>query len=307
MEDEHLQILTALTSIPGFHRKMIRRLIAFWATKSVSPMEAWGRKRRWKEEAELLTEEQRTSWSDFRKRWSVESCCENLLTQGIEVIGVDHFPELLREVDDPPFLLFAKGNRACLRPTHVAVVGSRTPTRYGQWATQKIVAQLIQHDVSIVSGFMVGIDYQSHQVAVSVGGRSVGVLGFGFGEMYPSHLRRAALEFLEAGNLFVTEYPPGLPPSKWQFPERNRIVAGLSAATLVVEARENSGSLITAQCALDAGRVVGAVPGAIDNVYSQGTHLLLRQGALLVTSGEDILEELGLIPSQKGQKNPKSP
>jgi len=307
MEDRQLQILTALVSIPGFNRKLIRRLLLLWEKKGISAAEAWSRKRRWKAESESLSDEQQESWSDFRKQWTPAEYWESLLSQGIEILGQEQFPELLREIDDPPLLLFAKGNRECLRPAHVAVVGSRTPTRYGQWATQKIVAQLIQHDVSIVSGFMVGIDYQSHQVAVSVGGRSIGVLGFGFGEMYPSHLRRAAAEFLEAGNLFVTEYPPGLPPSKWQFPERNRVVAGLSAATLVVEARENSGSLITAQCAVDAGRVVGAVPGAIDNVYSQGTHLLLRQGALLVTSGEDILEELGLITPKKGQKNLKSP
>lgn len=307
MDNSFLQVMTALISTSSFNRKTIRQLLKFWNEKGVTPAEAWNRKRRWKEESLLLTEEQRHTWADFRNRCTPEGFWETILAKGIEVLGPDQFPPLLREVVDSPLLLFAKGNKACLRPTHISVVGSRTPTRYGQWATQKIVAQLIEHDVSIVSGFMVGIDYQSHQVAASVGGRSVGVLGFGFGEMYPAHLRRAAAEFLEAGNLFVTEYPPGVPPSKWQFPERNRVVAGFSAATVVVEARENSGSLITAQCAVDVGRVVGAVPGAIDNVYSQGTHLLLRQGALLVTSGEDILEELGLITPKMGLKDQKSP
>lgn len=298
-----LQILTALTAIPYMGRITIRRLLECWAEKQLLPTEAWSNKRRWKSKSFELTTQQRDELKKFEQKWTVQSYWEHLQSLGIGVLAEKDFPVLLQQITDPPLLLFTKGNADCLRPVHIAVVGSRTPTRYGQWATQRVVAQLLEKDVSIVSGFMVGIDYQSHQVAVSVGGRSIGVLGFGFGAMYPSHLRKAAQEFLEAGNLFVTEYPPGLPPNPGQFPARNRIVAGLSAATLVIEAKESSGSLITAQCALEAGRVVGAVPGPIDSVYSQGTHLLLRQGALLVRSGMDVFEELnGVNAPQKAVK-----
>jgi len=307
MQDQTLLSTAALLAVPGFHRTLIRKLLSCWNKREASPAEAWQRTRLWKDEQEILSEAQQSAWKAFRKEWGIEGYYEFLKEKEIEVVSPSQFPQLLQHISDPPLLLFLRGERECLEPLHVAVVGSRTPTRYGQWATQKIVSQLVQHQMTIVSGFMVGIDYQSHQAAVAVGGKSLGVLGFGFGEMYPAHLQKAALEFLDAGNALISEYAPGVPPNKWQFPERNRIVAGISAATLVVEARENSGSLITAQCALDEGRVVGAVPGAIDNVYSQGTHLLLRQGALLVTSGEDIVEELGLITPKKGQNRAESP
>jgi len=292
--EEKLKGMAALLAVPGFGRATVRELIKVWERKGFTVAEAWSQQTRWKYRGFELSEQQQVALNEFRQTWTVEGYWQHLHQGGVEVLPHWQFPELLQQITDPPLLLFLKGNIGCLRPTHIAVVGSRTPTRYGQWATQRIVSQLLEKDVSIVSGFMVGIDYQSHQVAVQVGGRSVGVLGFGWGKMYPRHLSRAAEEFLAAGNLFVTEYPPGFPPSPGQFPARNRIVAGLAAATLVVEAREKSGSLITAQCALEAGRVVGAVPGPIDSVYSQGTHFLLRQGALLVESGRDVLEELKL-------------
>lgn len=287
-----VETLAALLAVPSFTKLTVQKLVAGCLSLGVQPEELWQNSRRWKNSKFAFSEEQRASWNLFRQRWSLQGYAEYLDQLEVKVIGQRDFPLLLREAPDAPLLLFLQGNSICLKPPHVAVVGSRTPTRYGQWATQKIVAGLVARDVAIVSGFMVGIDYQSHQVAVKAGGRSVGVLGFGFGQMYPAHLKRAAADFLEKGNLFVTEYPPQTEPRPWQFAARNNIVAGLSAATVIVEAKAKSGSLITAQCALDAGRVVGAVPGPIDSVYSQGTHQLLKQGAVLICSGDDVWQEI---------------
>jgi DNA processing protein len=278
-----------------------------WAYHRCDPADAWGRKRRWKDETALLSEAQQQSWREFREKWTPGGYAEHLASQGVAVLGEHAFPDLLRQIDDPPVCLFMKGNVDCLRPVHIAVVGSRTPTRYGQYVTQRLVSGFIDADCAIVSGFMVGIDFQSHAVAQHCGGRSIGVLGYGFGEIYPRQLTRSAEEFLASGNLFVTEYAPGMPPIKGQFPQRNRIVAGLSAATVVVEAKESSGSLITAQYAIDNGRVVGAVPGPVDSLYSRGTHLLLRQGAVLVENSSNVLEEIGGISPKMTEKGLKTP
>ncbi len=289
-----IQAKAALIAVPGFGKQTVTRVLDILQKQRVTIGELWRNKHfNWKESLGL-TEPQWQSFQTFREEWTVTNYWQFLLEQNVAVLQPQEYPTLLQQISDLPLLLFTQGNKDCLKTPHVAVVGSRRPTRYGQWATQKIVSDLIVHDVVIVSGFMVGIDYQSHQTAVDLGGRSVGILGFGFGSMYPKHLSKAAEEFLTAGNLFVSEYPPGQPAAQGQFPARNRLVAGLSAATIVVEAQRKSGSLITARYALDYNRVIGAVPGPIDSLNSMGTNCLLKEGAVIVMNGEDIWQEIRL-------------
>jgi DNA processing protein len=289
---DHQLVLAGLLSLGDMHRKKVIKVLQAIKIQNSTLLEFWSSPRVF--DNEVLHEQLCEEIKKFKQKWSLTGYGEYLSQKNIVLITPDqpNYPQALLQLSDKPLLLFCKGNLDCLRPTHVAVVGSRRPTRYGQWVTQKLVTELSTKDISIVSGFMVGIDYQAHQSAQLNGMRSVGVLGFGFGAFYPAHLRRAAEEFLEAGMLFITEYPPGRSPSKIQFPERNRIVAGLSQATVVVEAQEKSGSLITAQYALDNNRIVAAVPGEIESVHSYGTNTLIQQGALLIIKGADLLAEL---------------
>lgn len=281
-----IKLVAALLAVPTVGYKTVTAILKEAKKRRLSEDEIW------KKAGEWLSDAQREQLQQFQRKWGVEQYWEWIKEQNVEVIPKWNFPKLLQQIDDCPLLLFARGSQECLKPQHVSIVGSRTPTRYGQWVTQKLVGEFVAKETAIVSGFMVGIDYQSHKSAITFGGKSIGVLGYGFGQVYPTHLERAAEEFLAEENLLLTEYPPGHQPSPGQFAARNRIVAGISAATIVVEAKQKSGSLITAQCALEAGRVVGAVPGPIDSVYSQGTHELLRQGAVLVSSAEDVIAQL---------------
>lgn len=289
-------LLISLLASPGCGRGRILKLFHLLSQKQLSPEDFWQKP----ENVFSLRgqfyglEEMLGGIQQFKKRWSVEGYWQYVESKGITVLTADDqaYPALLKQIPDYPLALFMKGNGLCLQQAGIAVVGSRRPTRYGQWVTQKLTADLAAYKTVIISGFMAGIDYQAHSAAVQCGLPSVGVLGFGFGQFYPAHLRRAADEFLSSGKLFVTEYPPNNPPTPGQFPARNRIVAGLSLATIVVEARQKSGSLITAQCALDYNRVVGAVPGPIDSALSCGTHYLIREGAVLVQSGKDVWNEL---------------
>lgn len=289
---DHQVVLAALLSLEEMSRRKALRVLAALKNKSSSLLDFWSQPKCI--DNEVVNTQLCEGIKKFKEIWSLSGYEEYLAQKDIVLVTPDQpiYPQALLELSDKPLLLFCKGNLECLCPTHVAVVGSRRPTRYGQWAAQKLVTELSVQDISIVSGFMVGIDYQAHQVAQVNGMRSVGVLGFGFGTFYPAHLRRAAEEFLDAGMLFITEYPPGRRPSKIQFPERNRVVAGLSRATIVIEAQEKSGSLITAQYALDNNRVVAAVPGEIESIHSYGTNTLIQQGALLIMKGADVLAEL---------------
>jgi len=245
---------------------------------------------------QLLTAEEKQTINAAQEQWSVQKHIEYLKEKNLQLISYldNEYPSQLKELKDFPVILYAQGDTSLLKLPMVAVVGSRKPTRYGQWATEKIVAELIDHHLVIVSGFMVGIDYFAHHVTGLYGGKSVGVLGFGHDHFYPQHLKSAAAEFIQQGNLLISEYPPSQPPHQGQFPARNRIVAGLSLATVVVEAQQKSGSLITAQFALDYNKLVAAVPGPIDSLYSQGTNHLIQEGALLVTSGAEVWAEIAI-------------
>lgn len=172
----------------------------------------------------------------------------------------------------------------------IGVVGSRKPTPYGRACCAALVKQLVQAGAVIVSGLAYGIDGEAHQTALQAGGKTVGVMGCGIDHVYPEG-HRSLYRKMEAAGLLLSEHPPGTPPVPGLFPERNRIISGLSSGVLVIEAAERSGSLITVDCALEQGRDVFAVPGPIFSPVSVGPHNLIKQGAKLVTTSADILEE----------------
>ncbi len=204
------------------------------------------------------------------------------------------YPALLRQIDEPPLALFVQGDPLRLWHPAVAVVGSRSPTPSGAEHAHAFAAALAAAGWSVVSGLAAGVDARAHQAALGVpGGMTVAVVASGLDQTYPP--RHAALqERIAAAGAVVSEYPPGTPPQQAYFPARNRIIAGLSLGTLVIEAAQRSGALITARCAAEAGREVFALPGSIRNPRARGCHRLIRQGAALVEEVEEVVA--GLAP-----------
>jgi DNA processing protein len=205
------------------------------------------------------------------------------------------FPPLLRAIHDPPPGLFLRGDGAVellARPA-VAIVGARACSAYGRHVARLLGRELAGTGLVVVSGMARGVDAEAHRGALDAGGTTVAVLGCGVERNYPaSHAELAGK--IGAAGLLVSEYPPGVEPAPWRFPARNRIIAGLTSATVVVEARERSGALITADFALEEGREVFAVPGEIVSALSKGSNALLRLGATPLTDPIDVLEALGI-------------
>jgi len=225
-----------------------------------------------------------------------EKCCrqlDHLLEMGGYCLtGKDRdYPQPLLEITDPPPLLYLLGDKVSMNSCCIGVVGSRAATSYGHRTAFTLAKRLAEHGVTIVSGLALGIDSESHKGALAANGKTVAVLGCGLDVIYPRQNRQLFKEITDRGAI-VTENPLGTPPEGFRFPARNRIIAGMSRGVLVVEAARKSGSLITAQIALDEGRDVYAIPGQVDSFKSEGTHWLLQQGAKLVQSENDILEEL---------------
>jgi DNA processing protein len=221
--------------------------------------------------------------------------------------GRQGYPPLLAELHDPPARLFLRGGLSDLlaRPA-VAIVGARSCSSYGAQVAQELARDLATAGVVVVSGLARGIDGEAHRGALAGGGVTVAVLGCGIDRDYPRSHAELARRIAEDG-LVVSEYPPGVEPAPWRFPARNRIIAGLAHATVVVEARERSGALITADFALELGRDVFAVPGEITSALSGGTNDLLRQGAAPLLSVEDILGAIGLERAPPARRAALSP
>jgi len=227
------------------------------------------------------------AWQRF-----AEEECRRLQASGARLLLFTsaEYPKSLFQIPDPPPFLYLRGE-VCSRETAVAVVGSRRSTAYGLLATGRLADGLARNGVAVVSGMARGVDTAAHKGALAAGGRTIGVLGCGIDKVYPPENRKLFDEMAERGAL-VSEFPLGTLPLAENFPRRNRIISGLSQGVLVVEAAENSGSLITAQYALEHGRDVFAVPGNITCASCTGSNRLIKQGAKLVDCVEDILEEL---------------
>lgn len=203
------------------------------------------------------------------------------------------YPSLLKEIPDPPIVLYAKGNLSCLKQVTISIVGTRKPSISGYETAFQFASALASQGLTVVSGLALGIDAQAHRGCLALGGKTIAVMGTGIQDIYPRQHQKLAEE-ISANGLLLTEFPLKTPPASRHFPRRNRIISGLSLATLVVEAAIKSGSLITARLALEQNRDVLAIPGSILNPQARGCHYLLQQGARLVTSIQDVMEELGL-------------
>lgn len=202
------------------------------------------------------------------------------------------YPQLLREIQDPPFVLYGKGERDFLNKVNkLAIVGTREPSLYGKESMKFILQPLLEKEWLIVSGFARGIDTIAHEVTVRQHCPTIAILGHGLSYMYPKE-NRDLYDTWKDYILLLTEYPPHYVPKKWYFPKRNRIISGISKGVLVVEAKTRSGSLITADLALEQNREVFALPGPIFIESAAGTNHLIQQGAKLVRNAEDILEEI---------------
>lgn len=204
------------------------------------------------------------------------------------------YPPLLREIPDPPLQIYLKGEIPDYQKKAVAIVGTRKATGYGLKAARELARDLAGQDVIIVSGLALGIDAEAHKGALDANGKTLAVLGSGINQIYPATNQSLAKKIIEQGGALISEFEPDRPPEKWTFPQRNRIVAGLCQMTIVVEAPERSGALITAYLALEYNREVGAIPGEITSVNSRGTNELIKKGAALVRNADDVLEILGL-------------
>jgi DNA processing protein len=211
----------------------------------------------------------------------------------------EHYPPLLRTIVDPPPVLWVRGDATVLTRPAVAIVGSRAATPYALEVAARLGGELADRGMLVVSGLARGADGAAHRGCLAAGGATVGVLGCGPDVIYPPEHRELAASLCRSGAL-VSELGPGAPPLPEHFPLRNRVISGISLAVVVVEANEKSGSLITARCALDQGRDVMAVPGSVLGGRNRGSHALLKDGAKVVESADDILEELGWPGSLAG-------
>jgi DNA processing protein len=208
-------------------------------------------------------------------------------------LGTAEYPRLLAEISDPPACIWIRGDRAVFASLAVAIIGARAASQEGLIAAGEIAGDLARAGIVVVSGLARGVDSAAHRGALDGGGKTIAVLGTGIDLVYPAE-NNLLTEQIASSGLLVSEFPPGTPALPGHFPRRNRIISGLSKAVVVVEAREKSGSLITARLAADQGRDVMAVPGTIVGGRNRGANALLRDGAKLVESAVDILQELGL-------------
>ncbi|MFT5757934.1 MAG: DNA processing protein [Alteromonadaceae bacterium] len=229
-------------------------------------------------------------WLKIEKIISLSSACQS------EIIGFDDalYPDLLKEIYDPPLVLFVKGNSKLLGQPQIAIVGSRNSSVSGRDNAFHFAEQLAKQALVITSGLALGIDAAAHKGALNCRGATIAVVATGLDSVYPSRHKTLAKDIVANDGLILSEFPPGTPPKAGHFPRRNRIISGLSLGVLIVEATIKSGSLITARCAIEQNRDVFAIPSAIQNTQARGCHWLIKQGAKLVEEVADIVEELNI-------------
>jgi DNA processing protein len=291
--DDTLAWLT-LTNAPGIGSRTARRLIDKFGTPQAvltAPHATLAESKLSKRSLEYLASAQ-SQLFDHTFEW-LEQPNHHIVTWGDA-----HYPPLLREISDPPMLLYLHGDPALLSTPQLAIVGSRNPSSGGSDASREFASYLANHGFTITSGLATGIDGAAHSGALEHG-RTIAITGTGLDRVYPARHRQLAHKIAEKGAL-VSEFPLNTKPHPGNFPRRNRIISGLSLGTLVVEAAIKSGSLVTARLAMEQGREVFAMPGSIHNPLARGCHKLIREGAKLVETAVDIVEELapllGLLP-----------
>lgn len=289
---EDLRYLLALHSVEGFGPVRIKKLFdyfgGFEGIWNASTLELTQFK---------LPENVLENFRTARKKLDPEEYFLKLEKSGIKTLTIfdDDYPLNLHEIHGAPLIIYYKGVLdASVLENCFGVVGTRKPTGYGRIVTEKLTRELVEAGLTIVSGLARGVDTVAHIAAIEAGGKTLAVLGGGLFKIFPSENIRLAEKIASGFGAILTEFPPDYPHLSGNFPARNRIIAGLSKGVLVTEAAEDSGSLITARLALEQGREVFAVPGPITSSMSEGTSQLLKEGAKLVSSVSDILEELGV-------------
>jgi DNA processing protein len=292
----------AFNCVDGFGPQAFKKLTAGFASLG----EAWKSTDTESLEQLGLTKKQIDNFFQFRQKNDPEKLFEELAKEKIEIltIGGEAYPPQLKEIASAPSVLYVRGDKSLLSNKSIAIVGSRKFTQYGRRVTENLTKDLVRAGLTIVSGLALGIDGIAHRAALDAGGFTAAVLGTGIDDatIYPREHFNLAKQIIENGGVLITEQPPKTPSLKQNFPARNRIMAGLALGTLVIEAAESSGSLITASFALEQNREVFAVPGDIFSPQSAGANLLLKRGAKLVSSAADILEEFSLsrtLPRQQ--------
>lgn len=243
----------------------------------------------------------------LRKQVDLEEYWQKIISQDIHVITRNdtNYPRLLNEINQPPPVLYVKGEILLEDEWSVAIVGTRKLTHYGRQAAEEFSKILADHKITVVSGLARGVDAVAHRSALEAGGRTIAVLGSGVDRIYPAEHKNLAENISNRGAV-ISDYAPGTPPESSNFPPRNRIIAGLSRATIVIEAGEQSGALITAEFANDQGRDVYALPGSIYSFQSKGTNRLIQQGAKPLLDIRDLLQDLQVELIQEHQEMRKS-
>ena len=230
---------------------------------------------------------------DKEKRKNLNNHLEYIKNNKIEIITIKdkEYPQILKQIYDPPIAIYLIGNKNILNDTNIAIIGCRECSEYGKNMARQLAYNIANNKINIVSGLAKGIDAESHIGAIKANAKTIAVLGNGIDTIYPKENITIAKEIIEKGGAIITEYPLGTKPQRKNFPERNRIVSGISKGVIVVEAKEKSGTLITVDFALEQGRDVFVVPGNLNSKNSVGTNELIKQGAKIITSYKDIIEE----------------
>jgi DNA processing protein len=297
---EGLAAWLRLTLIPGIGGESQRKLLAAFglpeAVFAAGRLEARGVVG---DRADLLFDFDPSEAVDRSLEWASQP------TQHILTLADYAYPKALLEIADPPSLLYVRGNTALLQKRGLAMVGSRNATPQGLQTAENFARTLAAKGLCIISGLALGIDAAAHRGALSAGGATIAVIGTGADRIYPARNKELALAIVEHGAV-ISEFPLGMPAIAANFPRRNRIISGLARGVLVVEAAPESGSLITARLAGEQGREVFAIPGSIHSPVARGCHKLIKQGAKLVETANDILEELGnfTVPAVQTESTP---
>ncbi len=292
-----------LNLLPGIGPQRVARLIEAFG----SPSGALGQAEAALCRVDGIGREVAAAVAGWRKHGDAEGERARAAAHGARIVTpVDgEYPGNLREIYDPPLALYVRGKLEARDRHAIALVGSRTTSYYGRETAKKLGYQAAYAGMTVVSGLARGIDTAAHEGALAAKGRTIGVLGCGIDQVYPPENEALAKRIVESGGAVISEFPVGTQPDRQTFPIRNRVVAGLSMGVVVVESAVNGGALITARMALDQGRQVFAVPGRIDTASSRGCNRLIKEGAALVESAEDILGAFEfLIPA--GRVAPKA-
>ena len=289
---EELAAWLRLTLIPGIGGESQRKLLAaFGLPEAIFAAGRLATRSVIGDRANLLFDFDPSEEVDRNIAWASQP------GQSILTLADNAYPQSLLEIADPPNVLYVRGNAALLQTRGLAMVGSRNATPQGLQTAENFAKTLAGRGLCIISGLALGIDAAAHRGALAAGGETIAVIGTGADRIYPARNKELALAIVEQGAI-VSEFPLGTPAIAANFPRRNRIISGLSRGVLVVEAAPESGSLITARLAGEQGREVFAIPGSIHSPVARGCHKLIKQGAKLVETAQDVLEELGDINQQ---------